>query len=295
VATFQVRVEDYTGTIGDTAALSDWLTEGARIMVDRFKPERLELDATDKTDAGGDAGVSIVDGRALFAHKSNYPARRISVAEKGGATASGSIHFAETKSPVWFTSNTKGFVYPSGGTIVWFAYPTVLFGDSTITAFPAEGYAAVVLYAAVQGELRLISDLIDTTMTAISFTFPTEPSAASAPSFTFTSPTSAASYTNIETALTNKDPELAAAEGGKLNLQIQEYGTDIQDQLAVYKEAVDEYQGTLGKFNADLASYAAQVTEEVQRVSTLIQQYVAQYQGYFEILKNIREWCCLRE
>ena len=287
MATFQVRIEDYTGSISDTAFLTDVLTEGARIIADRLSPDRLELLATDKADSG--SGIAVTGGRPLSAHKSGYPATRIPLIMKSLAGDSDSNFYASTKDPSWYVEKTKAYVLPGGGTINFFSYPTVLFSASTISDYPTEALGALVLYGAVQGEMRIISDLVKTTMAAISFSLPTAPTTVSAPAFTFTSPSFGGLYTKMEAALTNKDPELAAAEGGELNLQLQEYSTDIQDQLGVYKELVDEYQGTLGKFNADLASYSAQVGKEVQRIGTLIQQYTTMSAGFFQLLKDLRE------
>ncbi len=289
MATFQVRIEDLIGSVGDTAAMSDWLTVGAREIADKLDPDRILLYATDKTDADGSTGISLAGGRPVSAHKSGYPALRITRGERALAVDSDSIHYAVSTRPMWYVDVQKGYVLPGGGIVKWFGYPTVAFGDSTITSYPSEALGALVLYAAIQGEMRIISDLINTTMAAVSFTSPTAPTTAGAPSFTYTSPTSAVSYTNIETALTDKDPELAGAEGGELALQLQEYSADIQDAVSAYNEAVAEYQGTLEKFNADLASYSAQVNKQVGEIQATISQYVSMYRGYFELLKSLKE------
>ena len=65
---FLTRIEDLIGTFSDTTAITDFLTEGARIVSDRLKSERLVIYATDKTDAG--SGIAINGGRPLSAHKS---------------------------------------------------------------------------------------------------------------------------------------------------------------------------------------------------------------------------------
>jgi len=289
MATFQTRIEDYIGSVGDTAAESDWLTEGARIIADRLQPDRLMLYATDKDDTDGSTGISLAGGRPLSAHKSNYPATRITVNEKAMAADSDSNHYASTKDPVWYVDAQKGYVLPSGGTIKWFVYPTVAYSGSTISNYPSEAYGALVLYAAIQGQVRIISDLIKTTMAGVSFSLSgTLPTIASA-TFSYTKPTFGGSYTNIETALTNIDLERAQAEGLELQLQLDEHAKDIQNELNEYNKDVQQSQANLGEYDATTKSYIAEVNKEVGRIQAVITQYSQMFAGYFQLLKELRE------
>src|SRR3990167_10430053 len=92
---FLTNVEDLVGTCSDTTAVGDFLTAGARIVVDSLalkQSDKLNLYATDKTDAG--SGVDVTGGMVISAHKSNYPARKISVEMKAKTIDADSLHYA---------------------------------------------------------------------------------------------------------------------------------------------------------------------------------------------------------
>ena len=268
MATFQVRIEDLIGSVGDTAAMSDWLTVGAREIADRLKPDRIILYATDKTDLDGSTGISLAGGKPISAHKSGYPALRITRGERALAVDSDSIHYAVSTRPMWYVDVQKGYVLPGGGTIKWFGYPTVTFGQSAITSYPSEALGAVVLYASIQGQMRIISDLINTTMAAVAWSAPTVITAPTAPSFTwtdavtgtytattlattataptYTKPSQTFDVTQFETFLeTNKDPKLAELQIGRLRHEIDEYNLDIQNELNEFNQEDKAYQGKI--------------------------------------------------
>jgi len=288
MSTFQEKVEDYIGSVSNTDALSDWLTEGARIVGERFRPDRLAIYATDKTDSG--SGIALTGGRPLSAHKSGYEARLVPKGMSASIVDGDSIHYAVNTDPAWYIDLEKGYVLPGGGTIKWFGYPSVLYSADTIGNYPPQGFPAIILYVAIQGQISNISTLVKTTLGGLTFSFPTVVTNVSAPSFTFTPPTFGGSHTDLDTVLdTDQDTELALAYNSQIQSYLQEYSSDIQKALAVYREAVDEYTATSGKFDRDLQNYVTQVTKEVQRIQTLIQQYSSMSQSYFPLLKELRE------
>jgi hypothetical protein len=289
MATFKVRVEDLVGSVGDDAFLSDVLTEGSRYVADRLKPERLILYATDKTDTDGTTGIAITSGRPLSAHKSGYEAKLIPRGQVAKALDADSLNYAISTDPSWYIDTTKGYVIPGGGTIKWFGYPTVAYGDQTITNYPSEAYGAVVLYAAIQGQSRKISDLVATTMAGISFAITQTLPAVGVASLVYTKPTFSGVYTDIATALTNQDVELAQGHGNKVSLYLQQYGADMQNELNEFNAQVQSYQMTLAGYDREIAEYQAEVQKEVGRIQSIIQQYVSMYQGYFELLKSLKE------
>jgi len=289
MATFQARIEDYIGTQADTAALSDWLTEGARTVADRMQPQRLILYATDKTDTNGTTGIALTGGRPLSAHKSGYEARPIPMGMTAKALDGDSRHYAIASDPAWYMNTSKGYVIPGGGTIKWFGYPTVAFGDSTIASYPSEALGAVVLYAAIQGQIRIATDLLTTTIGGLTWSLSETLPTITSPSFTYTKPTFSGVYTDIATALGNQDIELAQGHGSKVNLYLQQFSLDIQDELNEFNSAVQQYQASLGEFNATVANYQAEVQKEVGRLQSVIGQYTSMMQGYFQVLVSLKE------
>jgi len=311
MSTFQVRVQDYigdTGATADTVALNDWLTEGARLISDRFKPERLAIYATDKTDAG--SGIAITGGRPLSAHKSGYEARFVPVGMKAVIADGSSIHYAIATDPAWYIDSTKAYVLPGGGTVKWFAYPTVAYTESSISNFPPQGYAVVIIYTAIQGQVRNINDLLKTTIGGLAFTTPTAITAPTAPSFTwtdavigtytattlattatvptYTKPTQTFDVTQLETFLeTNTDAELADRQLGRLDHEIKEYQLDIQNEKSEFEKEVVIYQGVIQQeikqaelTQNQILKLASDTTElnkfnELQTLAEQVQEYQA--------------------
>lgn len=289
---FQTRIEDLIGTVGDTSAESDWLTAGARFVVDylsKTNSPKLEIWATDKTDADGTTGVAITGGVPLSAHKSGYEAIRVPIGLSAQIADADSLHYAIATSPKWYVDSTKAYVKPGGGTIKWFGYPTVAYGDSAISNFPSEAYNAVVLYAAILGQSRIISDLVKTTMDGISFSLSQTLPTVGTASLVYTKPTFSGVYTDIATALGNQDVELAQGHGTKISLYLQQYGADIQNELNEFNSQVQSWEETLKGYGIEIQEYQAEVQKEVGRIQSVIQQYVSMYQGYFELLKSLKQ------
>jgi len=165
MATFQLQIEGYTGTESDTTFLSDKLTDGAKMIIDLLPESKHEKYSVDLADAG--SGVSITGYRFIKAHKSGYPAMRVDSSMQTQILDSNSLHYAATKSPVFYIESGKVYIKPGSGTAVAIAYPTVLYGATSITNFPPELNHAVVLYGAIQTAIKkqneALSTLIDET------------------------------------------------------------------------------------------------------------------------------------
>lgn len=317
---FQTRIEDYVGTLAsaDTTFMTDTLTAGARVVADyivRKSSDKVDLYATDKTDTDGSTGIDVTGGVVISAHKSYYPARRIPVEMKAKALDGDSLHYAISTDPVWFIEKSKGYVLPGGGVLRHFVYPAVTYSDSTISNYPPSAIPAVVLYAAAQYSIRILSDLTTTTIGGISFTSPSLVVPPSSPSFTWTDavaatvgmtqigftdelvfnpPVFTGSYTSMDTALTNQDIELGLGYNQKIQSQLNEYSQNIQKAVADFQKDLQTYQLGLQKAieNARLESQRltqqAQITTDINlqnEINTLneqIQEYQAQlakYQG----------------
>lgn len=323
MSTYKVRVEDKIGNVGDDTALSDFLTAGAKFIVNILPMERLEKFTTDLADAG--LGVSVVAVRILRAHKSGYKARRVDSGLAAQVVDTNSIHFASSTDPAWYILNGLAYVKPSGGTVVAMAYPTVAFGDSTITAFPIDLDEGVVLYACIHGRLRQMSDLTITTLGGLSISTFVKPNAPASPSFTYqdavysnasytsaeytpaiyvnalidtisatnisfadtlayTPPVFGGSYSNTDTALTNQDIELANAHLNKVQAQLEQMQKDLLVSL-------NDFNKDKGEFDANLqiAIQQAQLTQqrliEQTRTQVELNRFNAQ-QALQEALQN---------
>jgi hypothetical protein len=305
MSTYQTRVEDRVGTISDTAALSDFLTAGAKYITNLLPAERLEKFTTNLTDAG--SGISVTAHKVLSANKSSYGARKVPNTMAAQVANSSSIHYAGTTDPVYYILNGSAYVKPSGGTVVAMAYPTVAYGDSTITAFPSDLDEGVVLYASIQARLRQLTDLAMTTINGLSFVNQVPPAPPSAPSFTYaaatytdaeytsavyvdalidtvastgitftdtlsyTPPVFSGSFTNTDTALTNQDIELANAHLNKIQTQLEEMQKGLSNSA--------------GEFAKDKAVFDTDFQKAVQEAQLTQQRLIQQSQMQIELNK----------
>jgi len=304
MSTYQVRVEDRIGTVNDTAAISDWLTAGAKFITNILPLERLLKYTTNLTDAG--SGISVTTYRVVSANKSGYGAREVPHTLAGSVGNSSSIHYPSSTDPVFYILNGLAYVKPSGGTVVAMAYPTVAYSDSTITAFPIDLDEGVVLYACIQGRLRQMSDLTITTLGGLSISTVTKPTAPSAPVFIYTDATAgtiastsitfadtlaytppvfAGAFTNTDTALTNQDIELANAHLNKVNAQLDQMQKDLLNSL-------NEFNKDKAVFDADLqiAISQAQLTQQRLITAAGLETDVNKQNEVQELARQVQEY-----
>jgi hypothetical protein len=158
MSTFQTRIEDKIGSVGDNVLLSDALTEGAKEAINIMPEEALWSVSGNLTDSG--AGASLTNTRFLYAHKSGERAIEGDPAMKARYTSATSLHKATDTCPVYWKENQKVFVQgtTAGGTVVGVAYPAVDATDSDIANYPNDVEYIAVLYATIQGRIRQIAD-----------------------------------------------------------------------------------------------------------------------------------------
>ena len=277
--TFQARVQSYLGSnYTETANLSDNLTAGAKYITDLLPEDKIDRFGADLTDSG--SGVSVTGHRVIRAHKAGYRASRIDAGLKTQAASAGSIYTSSTIDPSWYIENGKGYVLPSGGTIVGVAYPTVAYGDLTISNFPTELENGVVLYAVIQGCISQINAGKDA-LNALSYATITPPSAPSALTLssvaptapldssysytdatlgtytattigslgtapTYTKPTTTFSLTDATTYIgTNQDLERGQVEITKQNALLSQYNQDISNELNEFNKEAEVYKSTV--------------------------------------------------
>lgn len=183
MATLQSKVEDYVGTYSDTEALTNWLTQGARILIDLLPLEKLEKIATS---ANFTNSIALAYKKPLYVHVGGYEARDIPLGRKTQAAASGSIYYATATDPVSYVEGSNLSILPAGtGTLVFVAYPIVSYNDTYVSLMPIELEQIVVLYTAIQCQVAkmLAKNVL---LTAISPASISAIAAVTAPSFTYT-------------------------------------------------------------------------------------------------------------
>ena len=291
--TFQDQVQTYTQTISSTANITQWLTDGARILVNVIPERRLERYESALTDSG--TGVALT-GRFVRASKSGYDAPLVK-SNIAGLSDDTSIFYADIRSPKSYLSCGLGYVKPGGGSIYVVVYPTVLYSDESISLFPTELEPAVVLYAAIRALNYSIIDMLDgyddiSTYVVVPPTTPddviTIASLGTAP--TYTAPTASIAFTNAETRLTNDDTELTQAELSKIATQLDKYAKEQLDAKYKFDEKVVAYEAALKKNIEQAAIDQKAVLEtyglDIQRYSAEVGAMVNEVQSQITLLLN---------
>ena len=115
---------------------------------------------------------------------------------------------------------------------------------------------------------------------------------------TYTMPISAPNFTDIDNWITTQeDNEMAAVRIQAVGTEIQEYQSNIQNQLNLFQKETTEYQALLQKdiqdaqlkeskeardlqnYQAEVQSYSAEVNKEIQRYQAEIQKSIQTYQS----------------
>lgn len=168
MATFATQVEDLVGSLSDNAAITQWLTDGARFILDALPADKLER-ITEKENF---TTTTTSKGKRIFtvhrkdaSNSSLYmPCRKLSANSLGQVEDSSYMEFATASDPAYIVHNNLIQTYPSStasnDSMVLYIDTsiTVAYDASSIDDLPSEAEQTVVLYAARNGLERLISN-----------------------------------------------------------------------------------------------------------------------------------------
>lgn len=166
---FKDQVDAITG-FGTTEndALSDWLTAGARLVLNAMPIHKLERIAsnTNFTNSQDTEGKRIISVLRKDANNSNryMPCRELQPSQMGKVHDSSYMEFASTSDPAYIIHNQVINTFPESvasndSRVVSINTDiTVAHGATSIDNFPDEAEYAVVLYAARQALERKVSD-----------------------------------------------------------------------------------------------------------------------------------------
>ena len=169
-STFAAKITNLVGGTIDDDACDDWMTEGAKEIINQLPPALLRLCTTNTTFtsqvAGSESSGSgnlLNTGKVLNVFAGSYSCRVISNLDKYKAEDSDNILYATATDPVYYIERSYINVLPSGISTSRYEevqYPTVNNGsDNTIALFPDEAESLVVLYAAIRQLLQYQSTM----------------------------------------------------------------------------------------------------------------------------------------
>jgi hypothetical protein len=181
MADFKTRIDDLTGFGStDDVAVVDWLTAGAREIIDILPMSKLDR-MSEVQDFTGNQGVE--DSKILHVlrkdeNNSNVlmPCREIHASQSGRAADSSYMEFATSSDPVYYLENKRVYTLPASAAsddskLVKINEDfTIAATDTTIDNFPKEATNAVVLYAARNALIRLMNAIHSNSNISTAFT-----------------------------------------------------------------------------------------------------------------------------
>ena len=151
------------------------IREGAKAVINHMPPGLLRLCASEVTftpqAVGSESSASTLNTANIFNVRRNdgtidQPCRLIRSSLKGRASDPDDMDYATATDPVYYIESNFLNILPSSSSAVGkyseVQYPAVAYGDSSITLFPDELESLVVLYAAMKGMERIITDTVGT-------------------------------------------------------------------------------------------------------------------------------------
>jgi hypothetical protein len=197
-ASFKTRIGDLTGFAStDDTALSDWINDGIRELINSFSNDYNLLAQCATTQSftsqavGSETSAGALNtGKILTVSMGSYPCRKIDPRQKffagdSSSFASSQMETASTSDPVYYIESGYINALPSGNTTKYseVQYPVadLTAGTSGIGTFPDEAEHLVVLYASTKSIQQMMSN--KTANLPADISFPVMPVAPSAPSF----------------------------------------------------------------------------------------------------------------
>jgi len=319
-----------------TAQLTQFLTDGVIDVTQRsvvIKPEEKSLfsRASAESTTNGGLGTGSIDVISVVRESGTNndwrACREIPLDLQSRVTDSSSIHYASKYNPAFVRANDGSiFVYPTptavtsdntykiyyvNDTPVNRSDSTLAYNHSTINYFPKNKYYLVILYASI----KCLDHLVESThsmpedLNNIVLSIPTLPNAPSlsAQSISFSQaapeyiqPAVAPDFSDANNWInTEEDSEMLTARIQQINSELQEYQSNIQNNLNKFNEENAQYQIEFQKavqnaqltskdedqaiqlYQTELTAYSAEVNREVQEINKLateVQKYTAEIQ-----------------
>ena len=167
MATFQVRVEDLIGSVGDTQLITDSLTDSAAEIISVLPKECLWVASTNTGDITA-LNYNVEKCLVLNVIRENgtngeyEDCKLVPTSYFRRVQDVNSMWYPSTSEPVYILKNSHVFVYPAPSTspnafqVEYVTNPSVAFGSSSITGFPDEYEYVVVIGASMKCLQRIM-------------------------------------------------------------------------------------------------------------------------------------------
>mgnify|MGYP003135349791 CR=1 FL=1 len=268
MSNWQTRIEDVTGSVGDTTFLTNALGESLQEVVNVVDDKHLEcLIVEVATDDSNPVGLPDDSGRLLDVFREDglsgryRECKEVPLYLEARIQDGGSIYAATATEPLFVKKSGGLYVYPapsanSGVRVLYFDTDIAIAYDGDYGSTPADFNVALkvpILYKAIEKTLTKLMVSIADGLPADPFSSLPSPPAppedlnfastdgdinvSSISSPVFVAPSLSLSYTNFDTALTDEDEEMATAHQSKLSTQLSEYEALLGESTQLFEES----------------------------------------------------------
>ena len=300
-ASFKTRIGDLTGFAStDDTALSDWMNDGIRELINAFSNnyDLLAQCATTQSftsqAVGSETSASALNtGKILTVSMGSYPCRKIDPRQKffagdSSSFASSQMETASTSDPVYYIESGYINALPSGNTTKYseVQYPVadLTAGTSGIGTFPDEAEHLVVLYASTKALQQMMSNKSSVLPSDVAM--PAVPDIPTISTISYTDATNEDALVDVISVpskidISSNAPDFSAASLAPDFAKVTAYvETDEDVELASSKlqqiqSQISEFNANLQKstnvFNKDNVRYQMEFQEEVTKVNQDLQ------------------------
>ena len=307
MATFQVQLEDIAGGSSvDTTAMSDWLTSGARTVLNILPPNKLMRIASNEnfTNTVNVEGKKVISVLRRDENNSGIamPCRLLSPSMMGRVNDYNYMEAATTSDPAYIIFDKLLNIYPTvvssnhSRLVAIDTSITVAYSESAIDNFPDEAEYAVVLFAARNYLQRLMNN-VTTSLSDLSIVA-VAPAAPAIGTVSYSDATNAdASATEVANilvdAVTDVDPSgsVPTFTAPALSVDVSTFSTFLEIdedtelaslQLGRLNNEVSQYQANIqnetAKFNKENVRYQAELQDELTKYNGNLQRAITKAQ-----------------
>ena len=276
MATFEAQVEGLTSLSIDGSSaptqteLTQFLTDGAKEILNVLPLAKKALYTT-ATSLNASSTNLTIGGSEIFSVTRddgtiNQPCRLIPANMSGRVGDSDDMNAASATDPVYYITNNVLSVIPeptnsNNAQIQTLAYPSVAYGDSSITRFPDEAEYLVPLYASVKALQNVLgsktsSTEITTALTAVN----TE----------IDETLSIADNMHTEIAIINSSSDSALAEIALANIEIDKMATEAGLDNAELDKATAELAEAVTLVDSGIDTATAAIATAAGRINTAV-------------------------
>ena len=287
MATFEAQVEGITSLSIDGSSaptqteLTQFLTDGAKEILNTLPKSKKSLYTTSNELNSSSTNLTIGGSEIFTVTRDdgtiNQPCRLIPPNMSGRASDSDDMNAASTTDPVYYITNNILSVIPepsnsNNAHVQTLAYPSVAYGDSSITKFPDEAEYLVPIYASIKSLQNVLGNRVSnsditTALTAINTELDETLSIADNMHTEIGIINSSSDSALTEIALANTEVDKMATEAGLDNAELDKATAELAEAVTLVDSGIDTATAAIATAAGRINTAVALANDEFDEVA----------------------------